>query len=199
MHNTGMLQLTNTDVLTHRDQGATPREQILEAARRNNTDLLHTLLASQTGTSELSRESAIADLINNSISPTGLTPLHLAASTASYEVLDILLDQELVETDPLTRRDQRTPLHLAVVHVNEEMGPEVWDKAGALAHVEILLDAGCDLRIRDKAKLRPVDVVDPRCEVLRQLLRRAEMQATAGGDIVADEDEGGSGPPSDSE
>lgn len=182
------------------DEGATPRELVLEAARRNNSSLLNEVLGSMKSTDSLSREEAIADLINNTVSPTGLTPLHVAASTAAYDVLDILLDQENVEADPLTRRDLRTPLHLAVLHCNEEQTADDWKQEGVFAHVEILVEAGCDARTRDKHKLKPLDLVDPRNEKLRELLRSAEMQALAEEDAVEeDDDEGGDGPPSDSD
>lgn len=181
------------------DEGATPRELILESARRNNTSLLTEVLASMSSTPQLSKEEAIADLINNSVSPTGLTALHLGAQAGAVEALDMLLDQELVETDPLTRRDGRTPLHLAVLHCNEEQTPADWGKEGAFAHVEILVDAGCDPRVRDKGKLKPVELVDPRNEGLREMLRRAEMMALAVEDAVeeGEEDEGGEGSESD--
>ena len=56
-------------------------------------------------------------------------------------------------------------------------------------------------RIRNKAKLRPVDLADPRNTELRSMLQKAEFTTMAGDDVI-DEDEmseGGSGPPSDSE
>lgn len=56
-------------------------------------------------------------------------------------------------------------------------------------------------RLRNKAKLRPVDLADPRNTELRQMLQKAEFTFMAGDDVV-DEDEnseGGSGPPTDDE
>ena len=56
-------------------------------------------------------------------------------------------------------------------------------------------------RLRNKAKLRPVDLADPRNTELRGVLQKAEFTFTAGDDVV-DEDEGsegGSGPPTDDE
>jgi len=56
-------------------------------------------------------------------------------------------------------------------------------------------------RLRNKTKLRPVDLADPRNTDLRQMLQKAEFTFMAGDDVV-DEDEnseGGSGPPTDDE
>ena len=45
-------------------------------------------------------------------------------------------------------------------------------------------------RIRNKAKLRPIDLADPRNTELRRILQKAEMAMTAGDDVVVeDEDE----------
>ena len=42
-------------------------------------------------------------------------------------------------------------------------------------------------RIRNKAKLRPVDLVDPANDGLRMALRKAEYAIMAGDDIVDDD------------
>lgn len=54
-------------------------------------------------------------------------------------------------------------------------------------------------RIRNKTKLRPIDLVDPRNKELRTLLQKAEFTIMAGNDVVEEDDEGGDGPPSDSD
>lgn len=59
------------------------------------------------------------------------------------EVLDLLLDQEGLEVDPLDRMDKETPLHKAVRFVNE-LSLEDWEDGKLL--VELLLDAGADPR-----------------------------------------------------
>ena len=69
--------------------------------------------------------------------------------------------------------------------------------AGA-AIVDILLDAGCDPRIRNKAKLKPAELVDPRNTELREVLRKGEVAMMMGGDVVQ-EDDGPTGSASDSE
>lgn len=59
------------------------------------------------------------------------------------------------------------------------------------------------VRIRNKAKLKPYDLVDPRNTELRMVLQKAEFASMAGDDIVDedanDRDNGVTGSPSDSE
>lgn len=69
-----------------------------------------------------------------------LTPNYLRAD----EVLDLLLDQEGLEVDPLDRLDRETPLHKAVRFANE-LPPQDWEVAKMF--VELLLDAGADPRL----------------------------------------------------
>ena len=59
------------------NQGATPRELLLEASRRNNTSLLSDLLSS------LSSAEKIANLLNTATDGVGCYCLHIAASYGS--------------------------------------------------------------------------------------------------------------------
>jgi hypothetical protein len=111
------------------------------------------------------------------------------------EILDILLDQEGIEIELTDRIEGDLPLHKAVRYVNSLSQAE-WP-AGAQV-VDILLDAGCDPRIRNKAKLKPAELVDPRNMELRELLRKGEVAMMMGGDVVED-DEGPTGSASDSD
>jgi hypothetical protein len=56
-------------------------------------------------------------------------------------------------------------------------------------------------RIRNKAKLRPIDLTDPRNTELRSLLQKAEFTMLAGDDVVQedDDDDAGAGSASDSD
>ncbi|MCJ1356790.1 MAG: hypothetical protein MMC33_006786 [Icmadophila ericetorum] len=173
------------------DEGASPRELLLEACRRNNTSLLIEVLASQKSASET------AHLLNTATDGVGSYCLHVAASYGSScgargktdEVLDQLLDQENLEVDPLDRLEHDTPLHKAVRFVNSLPKSE-WEAGASL--VELLLDAGADPRIRNKAKLKAMELVDPRNGELRGVLQRAEFLMQAGGDVVRDDErEGG--------
>jgi len=180
------------------EDGASPREQLMEACRRNNPDLLQDLLDSP---ALRGRAAATAQFLNVTTDALGAGPLHVAAQYGSYEVLDLLLDQEGVEIDIPERREGDTCLHKAVRHVNEagRQGGGGNDDDGGLAVVEILLDAGCDPRIRNKAKLKPIDLAEPRNKALRTMLQKAEVALTMAGDTVEDEDEGANGSGSDSD
>jgi hypothetical protein len=91
-----------------------------------------------------------------------------------------------------------TPLHKAVRYVNK-LNKAEWASAG-LPVVDILLDAGCDPRIRNKAKLKPIELADPRNAELRSLLQKAEFaMQMGGGDVVADDDDEPTGSGSDSD
>ncbi|KAL9610673.1 MAG: hypothetical protein Q9167_004621, partial [Letrouitia subvulpina] len=81
------------------DEGATPRELLLEACRRNNTSLLADLIASFD--TKKSNKAQLVDLLNTARDAVGRHALHVAAGCGSYEVLDILLDQEGLEVDPI--------------------------------------------------------------------------------------------------
>jgi len=174
------------------DEGASARELLLEASRRNNTELLSEVVTSHSSPEKL------AHLLNTSTDGVGNYCLHLAASYGSYEVLDMLLDQEGLEVDPIDRLEADTPLHKAVRFINGLSNTD-WEAGGSI--VELLLDAGADPRIRNKAKLKPMELVDPRNSELRSTLQKAEFAIAAGDDVVDedDDDEGPTGSASDSE
>ncbi|KAK0773408.1 hypothetical protein LTR91_018224 [Friedmanniomyces endolithicus] len=175
------------------DEGASPREQLMEASRRNNTELLSHLL---TSAPLAHNPAAIAKFLNSTTDALGASALHVAAQYGSYEVLDVILDQEGVEIDGQEARDGDTCLHRAVRYCNE-LGKGEWGVGRAV--VDILVDAGCDPRIRNKAKLRPIELVDPRSQELRTALQTAEMAMTAGGDVVVEDDDEPNGHGSESD
>jgi len=178
------------------DEGASPRELVLEACRRNNADLLQEVFDSFIKADKKTATTKIAQLLNSARDGIGNGALHVAASGGNYEILDLLLDQEGLEIDELDRLEKDTPLHKAIRYVNT-LDKEDWEHGHAV--VDILLDAGCDPRIRNAAKLKAVDLADPRNEGLRALLRKAEYSLQAGDDVVEDDDgaAGGSGSESD--
>jgi len=119
-------------------QGASPRELLLEACRRNNTSLLHEVLTT------ISSPEKIAHLLNTATDGIGNYCLHIAAAYGSYDVLDTLLDQEGVEVDPVDRLERDTPLHKSVRFVNGLAKVE-WGAGKEV--VELLVDAGADVRL----------------------------------------------------
>lgn len=177
------------------DEGASPKEQLLEACRRDNTELLQEVLD---GMSSKSKEQ-VAEFLNNLTDSMGNYLLHICAQYGSYDVMDSLLDVEFLECDPLTRRDAETPLHVSVKYANErnvELGA---------AMVKMAIDAGCDPRVKDKHGRRPRDLVatgNEDLEELRSMLAKEEYVATEGlrqGQGAADHDEDDVGSASDSD
>lgn len=169
-------------------QGASYSEQILEAARRNNTELLLQIK------SELNNDQEkLADLINSTKESISLnSPLHLATLLGNWEFIDIVLDIEGVEIDPLNREGD-TPLHLAVKYTVDE--PE-----HGYFVIDNLLDAGSDPRIKDKHNLKPVDYVNKDQQKLKELLESAEYAISmevSPEDQLAEEEEDGSASDSD--
>ncbi|UPX12847.1 uncharacterized protein EKO05_0003382 [Ascochyta rabiei] len=180
------------------EDGASPRELILEACRRNNTDLLEETIAGlASSATKAGKEPAahVAQVLNAARDGMGNGCLHVAATYGSYEILDILLDQEGLEIELTDRMESDTPLHKAARYANS-LSQADWP--AAMPIVDILLDAGCDPRIRNKAKLKPIELVDPRNTELRDMLRKGEFAMMMGGDVV-EEDEGAGGSASDSE
>ena len=54
-------------------------------------------------------------------------------------------------------------------------------------------------RIRNKAKLRPIDLADPRNTDLRRSLQKAELAMMAGDDVVDEDEDEPDGPGSESD
>ncbi|KAH6633575.1 ankyrin repeat protein-like protein [Boeremia exigua] len=180
------------------EDGASPRELILEACRRNNTDLLEETIADlASAASKHGKQPAehVARVLNEARDGVGNGCLHVAATYGSYEVLDILLDQEGLEIELTDRVEGDLPLHKAARYANSLAKAE-WPAGTPI--VEILLDAGCDPRKRNKAKLKPFELVDPRNTQLREVLRKGEVAMMMGGDVVED-DGGPTGSASDSD
>ncbi|CAN3374831.1 hypothetical protein DIURU_002193 [Diutina rugosa] len=169
-------------------------EQLLEAGRRNNTELLLDIRA------KINDEPKLADLINSTTEQiTDNSSLHLACHSGNWEFIDIVLDVEGVEIDPQNREGQ-TPLHVIVKYCAEEFdhGKFICDN---------MLDAGADPRITDKHGRKPIDLVtDDMDPSLRELLESAEyaigMEIPQDGDFEGGEEEEGDeeeGDPTDSE
>ncbi|KAL8845082.1 MAG: hypothetical protein Q9176_000754 [Flavoplaca citrina] len=80
-----------------------------------------------------------------------------------------------------------------------------WKSASSIT--DLLIEAGADPRIRNKAKLKPMDLVDPKNKELRNSLQKAEyamtvedVEAVDANVVVGDDaDEGPTGSASDSD
>ncbi|GAP87128.1 putative ankyrin repeat protein [Rosellinia necatrix] len=160
-------------------EGASVGEQLIEACRRNNVDLLTEIIQ------KCKSDKEISDLLNNTTTVMGNHLYHEAALRGNYEVIDMLLDQPEFECDPVNRAEGDTPLHSAIRWINSEP-PAQREFGNAL--VEMMLEAGSSTRVKNKAKLMPIQLVDPRNKGLKELIQKQEYAALNAGDFVgADE------------
>jgi hypothetical protein len=93
----------------------------------------------------------------------------------------MLLDQPNFECDPINRVEGDTPLHSAIRWINSEP-PEQRDFGNAL--VSMMLEAGSNTRVKNKAKLTAYQLVDPRNAGLRDLIQKQEYANLVAGDFV---------------
>lgn len=176
-----------TDLRSHPEQeeeheGASPGELLIEAARRNNTDLLQEVIDG------IGNAEKAAVLLNETKTAMGNYIYHEAALRGNYEIIDMLLDQEGFECDPISRMEGDTPLHSAIRYINSlDLTPEVSEFASQL--VSMMTEAGNDPRIKNKAKLTPYQLTDPRNTALRQQLMDAVDIMQNQGDYIVDEEE----------
>jgi hypothetical protein len=85
VHDTPVTSVTY--VLTENQQGASPREIVLEACRRNNTDLLQEVFDDFTKANKKTATASIAQLLNGARDGIGNGVLHLAATNGNCTVL----------------------------------------------------------------------------------------------------------------
>ncbi|SCU95546.1 LADA_0G16182g1_1 [Lachancea dasiensis] len=158
-------------------EGASLQEQLLDASRRNNVDLLGTVFQALG-----SHEKQIAELINSASDPTGNSSIHLCCQYGSWDVLDQILDQEGgIEIDSRNKIDGDTPLHVAVRYALTE--PE----HGTFI-AQNLIEVGADPRVPNKAGQKPLDLVHgPDLDNLIDILQAAELAADSQG-VVNEED-----------
>ncbi|KAH8169914.1 ankyrin repeat protein [Sarocladium implicatum] len=159
-------------------EGASVKEILIEACRRNNTDLL-------TETLEPLPEKEVTRLLNETVTVMGNHLYHEAASRGNYEIIDLLLDQPNFECDPLTRLDADTPLHTAIRWLNSEPPAQ---RPFGLALVEMMLEAGSNPRARNRARLTPAQLVDPTNKEMRDLFAKFEFASQNAGDYVVVDD-----------
>jgi hypothetical protein len=167
-------RLTLSRAILTTSQGASVSELLIEACRRNNTDLLHEILESKS-------DPEIALLLNTTTTVMGNHLYHEAALRGNYEIIDALLDMPDFECDPVNRVEGDTPLHSAIRWINSE--PEAQREFGN-ALVEMMLEAGSNPRVKNKGGLTPLQLVDPRNEGLKEVIRKHEYASLNAGDFV---------------
>lgn len=87
--------------------------------------------------------------------------------------MDCLFDIQYFECDPLTRLDKDTPLHNAVRYANEK------DREIGLEMIEMMCEAGCDPRVKNKHGQKPVDLVYNKPEIT-SILQQTEYVLAEG-------------------
>ncbi|KAJ4390294.1 hypothetical protein N0V85_007365 [Neurospora sp. IMI 360204] len=159
-------------------EGASVSEQLIEACRRNNTDLLSEILSDKS-------DDEIASLLNTTTTVMGNHLYHEAALRGNCEIIDMLLDQPGFECDPVNRIEGDTPLHSAIRWINSE--PEAQREFGNEL-VDMMLEAGSNPRVKNKGGLTALQLVDPRNKELRELIQKHEYALLNAGDFVSAED-----------
>jgi hypothetical protein len=104
------------------------------------------------------------------------------------DIIDMLLDQEGFECDPINRLEGDTPLHSVVRYINS-LPPSSDNTEFASGLVEMMIDAGSDPRIKNHAMLTPAQLVDPANTALRRQLQDAIDIAQNAGDFIAEDEE----------
>ncbi|XXH05928.1 hypothetical protein Hte_012371 [Hypoxylon texense] len=162
-------------------EGASVGERLIEACRRDNVDLLNEIIADYEG-----KKEELTNLLNNTTTVMGNHLYHEAALRGNYDIIDRLLDQDDFEIDKPNRSDGDTPLHCAIRWINSEP-PAQREFGNAL--VSMMLEAGSSTRIRNKARLLPVQLVDPSNAALKDLIQKHEYAELNAGDFVNSNDD----------
>ncbi|KAJ5748138.1 uncharacterized protein N7511_009834 [Penicillium nucicola] len=149
------------------DDGASPRELIVEACRRDQPHLIEQVLHDM---EEQSNEQ-VAAFFNGVTDTMGNHALHICAQYGSGETMDHLFDIQGFECDPKNRLDEDTPLHVAVryaVEKDREVGTEI---------IEMMCEAGCDPRVRNKHNQLPSELAGGNNEIKAILQKTAYIMA----------------------
>ncbi|KAI3116004.1 hypothetical protein CBS147333_614 [Penicillium roqueforti] len=145
------------------DEGASPRELVVEACRRDQPHLIEQVLNDM----EDKTNEQVAQFFNELTDSMGNHALHICAQYGSYDTMDALFDIQYFECDPLTRLDNDTPLHIAVRYANDK------DAELGEAMIKMMCEAGCDPRVRDKHGQKPAQLVFNNNEI-KKILQQTE-------------------------
>lgn len=155
------------DVEYEEEEGASRAEQLIHAVRFNNYELMQEIV------DECKNEEEAAELLNNTKDRTGKYLYHIAAQQGLYDVIDWLLNQDGFECDPISRAvDQTagdTPLHSAIRFIND-LQPTDTNLTAGRELVALMLEAGSEKSIKNKAGYTPLELVNPRNSELRKFI-----------------------------
>ncbi|KXG45296.1 uncharacterized protein PGRI_042090 [Penicillium griseofulvum] len=162
------------------DEGASPRELVVEACRRDQPHLIEQVMNEM---DEKDNEQ-VAQFFNEVTDSMGNHALHICAQYGSYDTMDALFDIQFFECDPLTRLDKDTPLHIAVRYANDK------DAELGEAMIKMMCEAGCDPRVRNKHGQKPADLVFNNNEIKKTLQQSEYIMAEGIQNTEADSDGG---------
>lgn len=149
------------------DEGASPRELVVEACRRDQPHLIEQVLNEM----EEKTNEQVAHFFNEVTDSMGNHALHICAQYGSYDTMDALFDIQFFECDPLTRLDKDTPLHIAVRYANDK------DAELGEAMIKMMCEAGCDPRVRNKHGQKPAQLVFNNNEIKKTLQQTEYIMA----------------------
>ncbi|KAJ5551271.1 hypothetical protein N7535_000783 [Penicillium sp. DV-2018c] len=149
------------------DEGASPRELVVEACRRDQPHLIEQVLNDM----EEQTNEQVAQFFNEVTDSMGNHALHICAQYGSYDTMDALFDIQYFECDPLTRLDKDTPLHVAVRFANEK------DAELGEAMIKMMCEAGCDPRVRNKHGQKPAELVFNKPSITKELQQAEYIMA----------------------
>ncbi|KAJ6187035.1 hypothetical protein N7519_001943 [Penicillium mononematosum] len=149
------------------DEGASPRELVVEACRRDQPHLIEQVLNEM----EEKTNEQVAQFFNEVTDSMGNHALHVCAQYGSYDTMDALFDIQFFECDPLTRLDKDTPLHIAVRYANDK------DAELGEAMIKMMCEAGCDPRVRNKHGQKPAELVFNNNEIKKTLQQTEYIMA----------------------
>ncbi|KAJ5208238.1 hypothetical protein N7449_002617 [Penicillium cf. viridicatum] len=149
------------------DEGASPRELVVEACRRDQPHLIEQVLNDM----EEKTNEQVAHFFNELTDSMGNHALHICAQYGSYDTMDALFDIQFFECDPLTRLDKDTPLHIAVRYANDK------DAELGEAMIKMMCEAGCDPRVRNKHGQKPAELVFNNNEIKKTLQQTEYIMA----------------------
>ncbi|KAL7749479.1 hypothetical protein RI367_005033 [Sorochytrium milnesiophthora] len=145
---------------------ASAEERLLSAARSGNLALFNEALG----------EHARVDATDGA----GNTALHLAAEYAHFEIVERLLPCQGVDVNAIRPTDGETALHRAAA-------PRVDDEENALKIVQLLIDAGVNVKKQDKQRRTAAQVA--KYDSVRDLLKQATLAVEMAADVADDDDD----------
>ncbi|KAG8883637.1 hypothetical protein FRB98_002887 [Tulasnella sp. 332] len=159
-------------------KGASNDERLLHAAKLDEDDLIKEIFAEPT-TFNINHADGYDPQRNGS--HLGNTALHYAVKSGSTSVLEQILEHDNCDVDPQNRLERETPLHMACQLENPKLRESI---------IKSLLEAGADMRIRDRHGSLAVDLLPGDDAESRKMFRNAQAQAAISKADIAEDSDG---------